>query len=162
MKLGWVVTCTTHCPVQFFLLLSKLFVWPFSQFGPCYWLITFQVHEVRRLQPHLHKVGLNWSKSWANDGLKTRPVKKLKKGLIFNFSQFLTIFDQFSQFLLDRFHALFNWLNWPTQSGLVQFLKQCKLPLVHLDSGSSYGIHRTHYTTSNKPMQLLLLLFKPA
>ena len=92
MKLGWVVTCTTHCPVQFFLLLSKLFVWPFSQFGPCYWLITFQVHEVRRLQPHLHKVGLNWSKSWANDGFKNQTSQKIKKGTDF---QFFPVFDHF-------------------------------------------------------------------
>ena len=31
MKLGWVVTCTTHCPTQFFLLLQKFLVWPLSQ-----------------------------------------------------------------------------------------------------------------------------------
>ena len=72
MKLGWVVTCTTHCPVQFFLLLSKLFVWPFSYslvHATGYMLLTLQFHEVRRLQPYLHKAGLNWSKSWPNDPL---------------------------------------------------------------------------------------------
>ena len=65
MKLGWVVTCTTHCPGQFFLLLSKFLVWPFSQFGPWYMLMP-QVHEARRVQPHFHKAGLNWSKSGSN------------------------------------------------------------------------------------------------
>ena len=156
MKLGWVVTCTTHCPVQFFLLLSKLFVWPFSQFGPCYQLITFQVHEVRRLQPHLHKVGLNWSKSWANDGLKNRTNQRIEKWTDFRFFPVFDLFYWFSQFLLDRFHALFNWLNWSIQSDPIRFLKQCELPLIHFDSSSSYGIHRTHYTTSNKSTQLLL------
>ena len=66
MKLGGVVTCTTHCPDQFFLLLSTFLVWPFSQaHGTCL-RYALQALEARRLQPHLQKAGLNWSKSRPN------------------------------------------------------------------------------------------------
>ena len=67
MKLGWVVSCTTHCPDQFSILLSKFLVWPFSQFGPCYMLMPYR--SMRRLQPHLHKAGLNWSKPCTESNL---------------------------------------------------------------------------------------------
>ena len=92
MKLGGVVICTTHCPDQFFLFLSKYLSGLLASFGPCYMLITFQVHEVRRLQPHLHKVGLSWSKFWANDGFKNQISQRIQKWTDF---QFFPVFDHF-------------------------------------------------------------------